>query len=126
MEQDFIIGYKGSEYYKYLVRKGFAIRKTSEREISGFGGTGRERYGNSIGCGLAHELEVCYLLPACRQKKGWKQYGAQIHIIYYNWPIYCVVDYFQPVYKYFHRKTFKPSFVIADKSRVWVLKEDER
>ena len=66
-------------------------------------------------------------LPLYRQEKDWKQYGVQIsRTTLANWIIYCSKNYFQPMYDYFHRELLKRSFVMADETRVQVLKEEGR
>ena len=66
-------------------------------------------------------------LPLYWQEKDWKQYGVQIsRTTLANWIIYCSKNYFQPMYDYFHRELLKRSFVMADETRVQVLKEEGR
>ncbi len=66
-------------------------------------------------------------LPLYRQKKDWKQYGAQIsRTTLANRIIHCSRNYFQPMYDYFHRELLKRSFAMADATRIQVLKEEDR
>ncbi len=43
-----------------------------------------------------------------------------------NWIICCVGNYFRPLYDYFHRELLKRQFLMADETRVQVLKAPER
>lgn len=43
-----------------------------------------------------------------------------------NWIIYCSGNYFGPLYDYFHRELLKRQFLMADETRVQVLKEPGR
>ena len=43
-----------------------------------------------------------------------------------NWIIYCARNYFHPLYEYFHRELLKRRFLMADETRVQVLKEPGR
>ena len=66
-------------------------------------------------------------LPLYRQEKDWKQYGVELsRTTLANWIIQCGKQYFEPVYDYFHRKLLERKFVMADETRVQVLKEPGR
>lgn len=43
-----------------------------------------------------------------------------------NWIIYCVGNYFIPLYDYFRWELLKRHFLMADETKVQVLKEPER
>lgn len=43
-----------------------------------------------------------------------------------NWIIYCAMNYFSPLYDYFHRELLKRRFLMADETRIQVLKEPGR
>lgn len=89
-----------------LVGKGFASSST-------VGWTMYQKYANGI--------------PLYRQEKDWAQYGAPItRATLANWIIYCAEHYFMPVYEYLHRELLKREFLMADETRVQVLKEPER
>ena len=66
-------------------------------------------------------------IPFNRQEKDWLQYGAAINrTTLSNWTIYSSEHYFQPLYDYYHRELLKREFLMADETRVQVLKEPER
>ena len=66
-------------------------------------------------------------LPLKRQEKDWKQYGIeQSCATMANQVIYCSGHYFRPLYDYFHRKLLERQFLMADETRVQVLKEPGR
>lgn len=66
-------------------------------------------------------------LPLKRQEKDWKQYGITLsRATMANWIIYCSSHYFTPLYDYFHRKLLERQFLMADETRVQVLKEPGR
>ena len=66
-------------------------------------------------------------LPLKRQEKDWKQYGITLsRATMANWIIYCSDRYFRPLYDYFHRKLLERQFLMADETRVQVLKEPGR
>lgn len=89
-----------------LVGKGFASSST-------VGWTMYQKYANGI--------------PLYRQEKDWAQYGAPItRATLASWIIYCAEHYFMPVYEYLHRELQKREFLMADETRVQVLKEPER
>lgn len=71
--------------------------------------------------------KFCNSLPLYRQEKDWKQYGVSItRATMANWIIQNSVEFFQPMYEFFHRKLLERSFVMADETRVQVLHEPER
>lgn len=99
-EKPFIVK---SKVQSGLVGKGFASSST-------VAWTMYQKYANGI--------------PLYRQEKDWIQYGAPIsRATLANWIIYCANHYFMPVYKYLHRELLKREFLMADETRVQVLKE---
>lgn len=66
-------------------------------------------------------------LPLYRQEQDWKQMGVALNrATLANWIIYCAGNYFSPLYEYFHRELLKRQFLMADETRIQVLKEPER
>ena len=66
-------------------------------------------------------------LPLYRQEKDWKQIGMDLsRATMANWVIYCAKHYFKPVYNYCHRQLLEREFLMADETRVQVLKEPNR
>lgn len=66
-------------------------------------------------------------LPLYRQEKDWKQYGLALsRATMANWVIYCAENYLKPVYEYCHRLLVQRKFLMADETRVQVLKEPGR
>lgn len=66
-------------------------------------------------------------LPLYRQEKDWLQFGLELsRTTIANWIINCVDRYFIHVYGFFHRELLKRGFLMADETRVQVLKEPER
>jgi len=66
-------------------------------------------------------------LPFYRQEKDWKQNGLELHrSTMANWTIYCAGKYLKPVWDYLHKQLIKRKFLMADETRVQVLKEDGR
>ena len=66
-------------------------------------------------------------MPLYRQEQDWKQMGVILsRATLANWIIYCAGNYFIPLYDYFHRELLKRHFLMADETRVQVLKEPER
>lgn len=62
-------------------------------------------------------------VPLYRQERDWLQYGLHAsRTTLANWMINCA-PYFRPLYEFFHRKLLERSFVMADETRVQVLKE---
>ena len=66
-------------------------------------------------------------VPGYRQEKDWEQYGAKIHRnTLANWIIFCSDKYLKPLYEFFRRKLLERDFLMADETRIQVLKEPER
>ena len=66
-------------------------------------------------------------MPLYRQEKDWKEYGAAAsRTTLANWIIYSAEHYFRPLYDYFHRQLLLREFLMADETRVQVLKEPGR
>lgn len=66
-------------------------------------------------------------LPLYRQEKDWTQLGVELsRATMANWIIYCSRMYLLPMYQYFHREMIKREFLMADETRVQVLKEKGR
>ena len=66
-------------------------------------------------------------MPLYRQEQDWKQMGVILsRATLANWIIYCSGNYFSPLYDYFHRELLKRQFLMADETRVQVLKEPKR
>lgn len=66
-------------------------------------------------------------MPLYRQEKDWKQLGVPFtRATLANWIIYCARNYFQPVYDYYHRLLLQRTYLMADETRIQVLKEPER
>ena len=66
-------------------------------------------------------------MPLYRQEQDWKQMGVTLsRATLANWIIYCAGNYFSPLYDYFHRELLKRRFLMADETRVQVLKEPGR
>lgn len=66
-------------------------------------------------------------MPLYRQEQDWKQMGVILsRATLANWIIYCSGNYFSPLYDYFHRELLKRQFLMADETRVQVLKEPGR
>ena len=66
-------------------------------------------------------------MPLYRQEQDWKQLGVILsRATLANWIIYCAKDYFSPLYEYFHQELLKRQFLMADETRVQVLKEPGR
>lgn len=66
-------------------------------------------------------------MPLYRQEQDWKQMGVILsRATLANWIIYCSGNYFSPLYDYFHRELLKRRFLMADETRVQVLKEPGR
>ena len=71
--------------------------------------------------------KFCNGIPLYRQEKDWLQYGAEIsRTTLANWIIHCSSSYFEPIYEYFHRELLKRQFLMADETRIQVLKEEGR
>lgn len=66
-------------------------------------------------------------MPLYRQEQDWKQMGVTLNrAALANWIIYCAGNYFSPLYDHFHRELIKRQFLMADETRVQVLKEPGR
>ncbi len=66
-------------------------------------------------------------LPLYRQEQYWAQLGVELNrATLANWIIRCAYDYFQPLYEFFHRKLMEREFLMADETRLQVLKEPNR
>lgn len=66
-------------------------------------------------------------MPLYRQEQDWKQMGVILsRATLANWIIYCSGNYFGPLYDYFHRGLLKRRFLMADETRVQILKEPGR
>ena len=66
-------------------------------------------------------------MPLYRQEQDWKQMGVILsRATLANWIIYCSGNYFRPLYDHFHRELLKRQFLMADETRVQVLKEAGR
>lgn len=66
-------------------------------------------------------------LPLYRQEKDWMQQGINItRATMGHWIITCAMEYFKPVYDHLHKELLKRTFLMADETRIQVLKEPER
>ena len=66
-------------------------------------------------------------MPLYRQEQDFKQLGVILpRATLANWIIYCAGNYFSPLYDHFHRELLKRQFLMADETRVQVLKEAGR
>ena len=67
-------------------------------------------------------------MPLYRQEKDWLAlHGATItRATLGKWIIYSAEHYLKPLYEYFRRELLKRKFLMADETRVQVLKEPER
>ena len=71
--------------------------------------------------------KFCNSLPYTRQEKDWAQYGVAItRATMANWVIRNTLDYFTPMYDYFHRQLLKREFAMADETPLQVLHESGR
>ena len=71
--------------------------------------------------------KFCNSLPYTRQEKDWAQYGVAItRATMANWVIRNTLDYFTPMYDYFHRQLLKREFAMADETPLQVLHEPGR
>lgn len=65
--------------------------------------------------------------PLYRQEQDWKQLGVPFtRATLANWIIYCAKTYFEPMYEYLHRQLLARTYLMADETRIQVLKEPER
>ena len=66
-------------------------------------------------------------VPLYRQEKDWAQYGALMsRSRLARWINICSDEYFVPVYEYLHRLLLQREFLMADETRIQVLKEPGR
>jgi transposase/uncharacterized coiled-coil protein SlyX len=66
-------------------------------------------------------------MPLYRQEQDWKQIGVKFsRATLANWIIFCANEYLHPLYDYFHHKLLERSFLMADETRIQVLKETGR
>ena len=71
--------------------------------------------------------KFCNSLPYTRQEKDWAQYGVAVtRATLANWVIRNTLDYFTPMYDYFHRQLLKREFAMADETPLQVLHEPGR
>ena len=78
---------------------------------------------------VAHVMYQKYVngMPLYRQEKDWKQIGMTLsRATMANWVIYCASHYLKPVYDYCHKLLLEREFLMADETRVQVLKEPDR
>ncbi len=78
---------------------------------------------------VAHMMYEKYAnaVPLYRQEKDWKQYGVTLtRAVMANLIKRCSEDYFTPMYDFFHRQLLKRRFLMADETRIQVLKEPGR
>lgn len=66
-------------------------------------------------------------MPLYRQEQDWHQLGVDFtRATLANWIIYCADNYFKPMYDYLHRQLLQRKYLMADETRIQVLKEPER
>ena len=66
-------------------------------------------------------------VPLYRQETDWKQLGVPLlRATLANWMIYCSREYLRPLYDHLHRRLLERKFLMADETRVQVLKEPGR
>ena len=66
-------------------------------------------------------------VPLYRQEKDWAQYGALLsRSRLARWINVCSDEYFVPIYEYLHRLLLQREFLMADETRIQVLKEPGR
>ena len=78
---------------------------------------------------VAHMMYEKYAnaVPLYRQEKDWQQYGVPLtRAVMANWIKRCSEEYFSPMYEFFHRRLLKRRFLMADETRIQVLKEPGR
>ena len=78
---------------------------------------------------LSHIIYQKYglYLPLYRQEQDFKQLNAPItRTSMAHWIITASLEFFQPMYDYFHRQLLKRRFLMMDETPVQVLKEDGR
>lgn len=78
---------------------------------------------------VAHAIYQKYAnaVPLYRQEKDWAQYGALLSRSQLaRWINVCSEAYFVPIYEYLRRLLLKRGFLMADETRIQVLKEPGR
>lgn len=66
-------------------------------------------------------------VPLYRQEMDWKQLGVPLlRATMANWMIVCAKNYLKPLYDHLYRQLMKRTFLMADETRVQVLKEPGR
>ncbi len=66
-------------------------------------------------------------VPAYRQEQDWLQHGVELsRDTLLRWMITCTLEHFTPLYDYFHRRLLERKFLMADETRLQVLKEPGR
>ena len=66
-------------------------------------------------------------VPLYRQEKDWGQLGLELsRTTMANWIIRCAEEYLRPVFEHLHRTLLARGFLMADETRVQVLKEPGR
>lgn len=66
-------------------------------------------------------------VPLYRQETTWKQLGVPLlRATMASWMIRCAQQYLKPLYDYLHRCLLKRTFLMADETRIQVLKEPGR
>lgn len=66
-------------------------------------------------------------VPLYRQEQDWLQFGVELsRTTMANWIIYCVDNHLIYMYDYLHRELLKRQFLMADETRLQVLKEPDR
>ena len=78
---------------------------------------------------VAHAMYQKYAnaVPLYRQETDWAQYGLPLSRgRLARWIQICSEDYFLPVYAYLHRLLLQRKFLMADETRIQVLKEPQR
>lgn len=85
------------------------------------------KYDRLLGIAWVMYQKFCNSLPYTRQEKDWAQYGVAItRATMANWVIRNTLDYFTPMYDYFHRQLLKREFAMADETPLQVLHESGR
>lgn len=78
---------------------------------------------------VAHAMYSKYamFMPLYRQEKDFELLGVKLsRTSMAHWIIYCLENYFQPMYDYLHRQLLKRKYLMADETPLQVLKEEER
>ena len=66
-------------------------------------------------------------IPCYRQEPSWENLGVKLRRARMaNWTIFCSLEYFLYEYEYFHRCLVKRKYLMADETRIQVLKEPGR